>query len=138
MQIREQEDKPEKKEKLQNKEWNKRWYFHANIQTLTDKKKTHNDGNIETVHQWSPVLCLCHNPCNTRWNTNTHHHSISGSAGSAASPLALLTNRYSNNHLPSVLSGRQPSNQLTDPSSCLRPPFPLILGALRSGAASIH
>lgn len=25
-------------------------------------KKTHYDGNIETVHQWSPVLCLCHNP----------------------------------------------------------------------------
>lgn len=28
-----------KKQKPQNKEWNKRWYFHANIQTLTDKKK---------------------------------------------------------------------------------------------------
>lgn len=67
-------------------------------------------------------------------NTNTHHHSTSGSAGSAASPLALLTNRYSNNHLPSVLSGLQPM----DRSSCLRPPSPLILGALRSGAASIH
>lgn len=66
-------------------------------------------------------------------NTNTHHH-ISGSAGSAASPLALLTNRYSNNHLPSVLSGLQPM----DSSSCLRPPSPLILGALRSVTASIH
>lgn len=66
-------------------------------------------------------------------NTNTHHH-ISGSAGSAASSLALLTNRYSNNHLPSVLSGQQPM----DSSSCLRPPSPLILGALRSVTASIH
>lgn len=51
------------------------------------------------------------------WNTNTHHHSTSGSAGSAASPLALLTNRYSNNHLPSVLSGLQPM----DPLSCHSP-----------------
>lgn len=38
------------------------------------------------------------------WNTNTHHY-ISGCAGSAESPLALLTNRYIHNHLPSVLSG---------------------------------
>lgn len=89
---------------------------------------------VKKAHQWGPVLCLCHNPLNTPWNTNTHHHSISGSAGSAASPLALLTNRYSNNHLPSVLSGLQPMA----PSSCLRPPSPLILGALWSGAASIH
>lgn len=58
------------------------------------------------------------------WNTNTHHY-ISGCAGSAESPLALLTNRYSHNHLPSVLSGLQP----VEPSSCLHPPSPLILGA---------
>lgn len=78
-----------------------------------EKKKRnppHCDTNIEAAHQWSPVLCLCHSPLNTRRNTNTHHHSTSGSAGSAASPLALLTNRYSNNHLPSVLSGA-PANQ---------------------------
>lgn len=58
------------------------------------------------------------------WNTNTHHY-ISGCAGSAESPLALLTNRYFHNHLPSVLSGLQP----VEPSSCLHPPSPLILGA---------
>lgn len=46
------------------------------------------------------------------WNTNTYHLCISGNAPSAAPPLALLTNRYSNNHRPSILSGQQTNGSL--------------------------
>ena len=82
----------------QNKARDKWTNFNANIQTLWKK----NTLWWKYSHQWSPVLCLCHNPSQEppRWNTNTHHHSTSGSAGSAVSPPALLTNSLIITFLP--------------------------------------
>lgn len=57
------------------------------------KKHTHYDGNIESAHQWSPVLHLCnktHNaPPSNPQNTNTHQHSITRKCRVSSVPFGL-------------------------------------------------